>query len=217
MPRRPSSHSKVDPPAPGNAIGGDPAAADDALGPRIAENLRSLRKERDFSLDRLAQTSGVSRAALAQIEAGRMHPTLGLLWKVSVGLDVAFHRLLQESSSKEPRVLRAGQSLALRSTDGRMESRLACPVRANPGLDVYELRFLPKAVHRSEPHGKSTTEIVILLTGAMRLSVRDEVHDLRTGDTIFFRADAPHGYENPSDQETRCINIVRYAVDENVE
>ena len=35
---------------------------------RVADNLRRLRKERALSLDQLAASSGVSRAALSQID-----------------------------------------------------------------------------------------------------------------------------------------------------
>lgn len=91
-----------------------------------------------------------------------------------------------------------------------MESRLLSPAGASQGLDVYELRFLPKAVHRSEPHGQGTTETVIVLTGSLRVAVGDEAHDLAPGDSMFFRADVAHSYESRSSHETRCIDIISY-------
>src|SRR6185295_5381303 len=103
-----------------------------------------------LSLDELSASSGVSRAALSQIEGSRTNATLSLLWKVAVGLGVPFQALLGGDAAGRTQVLRVGDALALRSTDGRMESRLISPAGASPGLDVYELRFLPKAVHRSE-------------------------------------------------------------------
>src|SRR5882724_10745188 len=65
-----------------------------ALGRRIADSLRRLRKERGLSLDQLSSASGVSRAALSQIEGSRTNPTLTLLWKVAVGLGVPFQSFL---------------------------------------------------------------------------------------------------------------------------
>jgi transcriptional regulator with XRE-family HTH domain len=190
------------------AAGDDVGAA--ALGRRIAESLRRLRKERGLSLDQLAAASGVSRAALSQVEGSRTNPTLSLLWKVAVGLGVPFQSLLGGDRVGTTQVLRVGDAPALRSTDGRMESRLLSPAGASQGLDVYELRFMPKAVHRSEPHGQGTTETLIVLTGAIRVSVGDEAHDLAPGDSMFFRADAPHSYESRSSHETRCIDIISY-------
>ena len=77
-------------------------------------------------------------------------------------------------------------------------------------MEVYELRFAPKAVHRSEPHGKGTSETLVVLKGAMRLVVDGAEHDLLTGDSIFFQADVPHAYENRGSQEARCINVLHY-------
>jgi len=181
-----------------------------ALGRRVADSLRRLRKERGFSLDQLSAASGVSRAALSQIEGSRTNPTLSLLWKVAVGLGVPFQALLGGELTGKTQVLRVGDAPPLRSTDGRMESRLLSPAGATQGLDVYELRFLPKAVHRSEPHAQGTTEIVIVLTGALRVSVGDETHDLAPGDSMFFEADLPHSYESRSSHDTRCIDVIAY-------
>jgi len=178
---------------------------------RVADGLKRFRKARGLSLDDLASKSGVSRAALSQIEGTRTNPTLSVLWKVAVGLDVAFHELLGTTEEGGARILRAGDSPPLKSGDGRMESRLLSPGGSSPDLEIYELRFLPKAVHRSEPHGRGTMETLVVMTGALRLQVQDSEYELLPGDTIFFKADVPHVYENRASHETRCFNVIRYA------
>jgi XRE family transcriptional regulator, regulator of sulfur utilization len=172
--------------------GDDIGAAE--LGRRVADNLRRLRKDRALSLDQLAHASGVSRAALSQIEGSKTNPTLAVLWKIAVGLGVPFQALLGVVDGGKAHVLRAGDAVPLRNTDGRMESRLISPAGATPGLEVYELRFLPKGYHRSEPHSAGTSETVLVLMGSLRVTVADEIHDLGPGDTIFFKADLQHAY-----------------------
>jgi transcriptional regulator with XRE-family HTH domain len=189
--------------APGDQVGAE------ALGRRVAESLRSLRKEQRLSLDQLAVASGVSRAALSQIEGYRTNPRLSLLWKIAVGLGVPFHALLGEVGSK-PRVLRAGDVPPMRSSDGKMESRLLSPVGENQSLEVYELRFRQGGVHQSEAHGARTSETVVLLTGALRVRVGVEIHDLAPGDSIFFRSDVPHAYESQGSHETCCLDVISY-------
>lgn len=191
------------------ATPGDEVGAAD-LARRVAENLRRLRKERALSLDGLAAASGVSRAALSQIEGSRTNPTLAVLWKIAVGLQVPFQGLLGGEDVGKVRMLRATDAVALRSADGRMESRLLSPAGATPGLEVYELRFMPRGLVRSDPHGPGTCETVVMLTGTLRLFVADEVHDLAPGDTVFFRADVPHSYENRSTREARCLDVIAY-------
>jgi len=192
-----------------NALGDDLGAAE--MAQRVAEVLKKLRSDRRLSLDDLASRSCVSRAALSQIEGARTNPTLSVLWKIAIGLDVPFHDLLGPSDEQDVRVLRAGAAAPLRSSDGRMESRLLSPAGSSPDVEVFELRLRPKAVHASDPHSKGTTETLVVLTGSLRLIVGGAEHQLGSGDSVFFRADVAHTYENRTARELRCLDVIRYA------
>jgi transcriptional regulator with XRE-family HTH domain len=189
-------------------LGDDVGAAE--LGRRVAESLRRLRKDRQLSLDQLALASGVSRAALSQIESARTNPTLSILWKVAVGLGIPFQALLGTNEAGQTRLLRSGDIVPLRTADGRVESRLLSPSGGADRLEVYELRFQAKGILRSESHGEAASETVVLLTGALRITVGDETHDLGPGDTLFFKANVPHTYENRASRESRCIDVIGY-------
>lgn len=177
---------------------------------RVTEALKRYRRTMNLSLDELAAKSGVSRAALSQIEGSRTNPTLSVLWKIAVGLEVPFQALLELPDDFGPKILRAGGGAVFSSADGRFESRLLSPGGATPGLEVYELRLAAKCAHKSDAHSRGTTETLIVLKGAIRILVGEVEHDLSTGDTIFFRADVDHVYENRASHETRCINIIDY-------
>jgi XRE family transcriptional regulator, regulator of sulfur utilization len=192
-----------------NLAAGDELGAAE-LARRVAEALRRFRRDRQLSLDELSARSGVSRAALSQIEGGRTNPTLAVLWKIAVGLEIPFHDLLGTGQKEEILLLRAGDALPLRSADGRTESRLLSPGGANGDTEVYELRLQPKATLKSEPHARGTTETLVVLTGSLRLGAGGAAHELSAGDAVFFRADVDHFYENRSTRETRCINVIRY-------
>jgi len=141
--------------------GDDVGAAE--MNRRVADVLKRVRKARDLSLDQLAARSGVSRAALSQIEGARTNPTLSVLWKIAIGLEIPFQELLELREEVSAQHLRAGDAVVLRSADGRVESRLVSPGGASPGSELYELRLAPKGVLKSEPHGKGTTETVYVL------------------------------------------------------
>lgn len=197
------SPSRGDPKTEGDEIG----AAE--LGRRVAENLRRKRKARSMSLDDLARASGVSRAALSQIETVKTNPTVGLLWKIAVGLGVPFQDLLGEPKSGTS-ILRRGEAQVLRSLDGKLESRPLSPAGASPLVEVYELRLSPRAAHTSEAHAPGTHEFLVVLTGALRLHVDGDVHDLLAGDSVSFPADRPHTYENPGASEARYHDMIVY-------
>ena len=187
--------------------GDDIGAAE--LGRRVADNLRVKRKSRGMSLDDLAASSGVSRAALSQIETYKSTPTIGLLWKIAVGLGVPFAELVGEARGAVS-VLRRTEATVLRSLDGKLESRPLAPVGASPLIELYELRLAPRSQHAAEAHARGTSEVLVVLTGAVRLSVDGESHDLAAGDSICFPADRPHVYENPGGSEARYLNLIAY-------
>ena len=187
--------------------GDDLGAAE--LGRRVAENLRHRRKARGMSLDDLAQSPGVSRAALSQIETCKTNPTVGLLWKIAVGLGVPFAELLGEPRPGAT-ILRRGEARVLRSLDGKLESRPLTPAGASPMVEIYELRLAARARHESEAHAAGTHELVMVLSGNLKLHVDGEAHELAAGDTIFFDADREHVYENPGASEARYHNVIIY-------
>jgi transcriptional regulator with XRE-family HTH domain len=189
------------------APGDDVGAAE--LGRRVAENLRQRRKARSMSLDDLARASGVSRAALSQIETCKSNPTVGVLWKIAVGLGIPFAELIGAPRSGAA-VLRRADSQLLRSSDGRFESRPLTPAGASPLVELYELRMSARSTHRSEAHAQGTHEVVVVLTGQLRLHVDQEVYELAAGDSIAFAADRPHAYENPAGAEARYHNVIVY-------
>lgn len=189
------------------APGDDVGAAE--LGRRVAENLRQRRKARNMSLDDLARASGVSRAALSQIETCKSNPTVGVLWKIAVGLGIPFAELIGAPRSGAA-VLRRADSQLLRSSDGRFESRPLTPAGASPLVELYELRIAARSTHRSEAHAPGTHEVVVVLTGQLRLHVDQEVYELAAGDSIAFAADRTHSYENPAGAEARYHNVIVY-------
>lgn len=188
--------------------GDDVGAAD--LARRVGQQLREKRKARGMSLDELAAASGVSRAALSQIELFKSNPSLGVLWKIAVGLGIPFSELMggQEQAVS---LLRRNDAQVLRSADGKMESRPLSPAGSNPWVELYELRLAARASHNSDPHAPGTREIVVVLSGALKLHVSGQSHDLAPGDSVSFRADEPHAYENPGTSEARYHNLIIYA------
>jgi transcriptional regulator with XRE-family HTH domain len=187
--------------------GDDVGAAD--LGRRVAENLRQRRKARGMSLDDLARASGVSRAALSQIETCKSNPTVSVLWKVAVGLGVPFAELIGAPRSGAM-LLRRNDAQVLRSSDGKLESRPLAPAGASPLVELYELRLGARSTHSSEAHAPGTHELLVVLSGQLKMHVDGETYELAAGDSVAFAADRPHVYENPVGSEARYHNIIVY-------
>jgi transcriptional regulator with XRE-family HTH domain len=202
-PKVPRSKSLRDAPIPP----GDEVGAAELAG-RVAANLREHRRKREMSLDQLAQRTGVSRAGLSQIETCKTNPSIGVLWKIAAGLGIPFAELLGETEHAVS-VLRRGDAQVLRSTDRKFESRPLMPAAGGP-IEVYELLLAARARHASEAHGAGTRELIVVLSGALRMVVGEHAEDLGPGDSMLFNANMPHVYENPGSSESRYHNVIIY-------
>ncbi|PJZ69034.1 transcriptional regulator [Leptospira perolatii] len=176
----------------------------------VKENLKLIRHTKGLSLDKLASRCGVSRAMLSQIEQGKSVPTIAVLWKIANGLNVPFSDLLKEKSTDGILVLKAENTKVLYSSSKVFSSRALFPFLGNRRVEFYELILKPGGIEVAEPHQSGTTENIVVVTGKLRLRVGEKVVELEPKDSVYFRADVPHEYINPTDNETLMYLVMDY-------
>lgn len=181
----------------------------------VKENLRIIRHTKGYSLDKLASKCGVSRAMLSQIEQGKSTPTIAVLWKIANGLNVPFSELIKEKSNEDIHVLEHENTKILYSNSKVFSSRALFPFTESRKTEFYELVLKPGGIEVAEPHKNGTTENIVVVTGKLRLRVKDRVIELEAKDSVFFRADVPHEYSNPTDQETLMYLVMTYSEEQN--
>jgi len=180
------------------------------LTPSVGTNLRRMRGERRLSLERLASLSGVSRAMLCQIELGQSAPTINILWKIARALNVPFSALIADRTASRTKLMPAARAKVLTSADGSFSSRALFPFDEPRSVEFYELRLKPRSVEVAEPHPPGTVENLVVTSGALEMTVGEDLHHLAVGDAIQFEADAPHEYRNPSDEEAVIYLVMTY-------
>src|SRR6476620_7723602 len=85
-----------------------PAPAIDAMMQGLGTRIRSLRRERNLTLERLGELAGLSVGIVSQIERGRGNPSFATLVQLAHGLDIPVGRLLHVAEHKAP-VVRRGE------------------------------------------------------------------------------------------------------------
>jgi transcriptional regulator with XRE-family HTH domain len=174
------------PPIPGN-----PAA-------RIAANLRALRARRKLSIVALAERSGVARATLTKLEAGRGNPTIDTLYALADALGVALGDVIGEPTSTPVQILRADEGIHVR---GIVSARLLDRVHGHGLAEFYEVDFAgpdsPEAspARHADPHPRGVMESLIVTSGRLRTGPTDAPAELGPGDFIRFPGDVPHVYQ----------------------
>ena len=199
------------PPKPKKPAQTEPTEPSTDLAPVVGKNLKRLRTERGLSLERLAQSSGVSRAMLGQVELGQSAPTINVLWKMARALDVPFSALIARNQTSGAKVMRSDAAKRLMSSDGSFQSRALFPYDEPRRVEFYELKLSAKGVEKADAHAPGTTENLVVARGSVEILMGTEVHKLEAGDAILFEADKPHVYRNAGAGEAVLYLVMTYA------
>ena len=178
----------------------------------IGRNVRKERHERKLSLDELSLASGVSKATLSQIEAGKVNPTVATLWKIAQSIHVDLHALVMGESEKirEFNVSRSND-LPLLSSAAGVEIRVLSPISFAEDTELYLLNMSPGAVLESEAHAPGCMEILAVATGSFRVTAGKRSTVLEKGDVLTYQCDVPHRIENAAEASSQLYMTVKFA------
>jgi transcriptional regulator with XRE-family HTH domain len=173
----------------------------------IAGNVRRLRSERGLSAAGLARASGVARATLAELEAGRGNPTVETLYGLASVLGVTLSDLLVEPETPAVQVVRAGDGP--RVTGPVLQARLLRQGAVDHArVEIYELEVLPGRPRRADPHQPGVQEHLLVHSGRLRTGPEQAPVELAPGDFVAFDAAVPHVYEALGDPVAATLVMI---------
>lgn len=174
---------------------------------RIASSLKTLRKERGWSLDKTAQETGVSKAMLGQIERAESSPTISTLWKIASGFKVPFSLFIAEDQLDHGTI---GQTKVLHPSDDKIKVLPIFPFDEKLKCEMFLIELLPGCEHISPPHQPNVIEHVLVAEGSMEVFSNSAWKLLTKGQGLRFNACQPHGYRNFSEQTSTIYDIIHY-------
>ncbi|WMI81242.1 helix-turn-helix domain-containing protein [Anaerotignum sp. MB30-C6] len=174
----------------------------------IGENLNRLRKERALSLGQLAELCDISKVLLSQIEKGDNNPTINTIWKIANGLKVPYTALLEKPEhdtyviSKKDIPVQYGEKESYRTfcyyTNG-----------GNRNFELYQIELDVGEQATCIGHSEKSEEYIMVLSGELTLTVKDEEYVLKKDDAISFIASTEHSYYS-NGRETLKAVILNY-------
>jgi transcriptional regulator with XRE-family HTH domain len=190
-------------------------AADLSLVSLIGERVRARRHARGWTLDELAERSGVSRRMLVNIEQGVTNASIATLLRLSEALAIGLPSLVAPSNGETPvEVNRAGTRSPLWAGEHGGEAFLAVAVTAPDVVELWDWSLAPGDAHASEPHVAGTRELLTVIEGEVVLAVSGEEVVLHPGDAASFHGDVVHGYRNDDATAARFALTVFEPVEE---
>ena len=92
---------------------------------KIGARLRALRRERGWTLEDLAERTGLSRAYLSRIEGGERQPSLSALSEVAHAYDISFSSLFVPEPEAQNGVIVRGRGVRMQRGQGLSYRRLS--------------------------------------------------------------------------------------------
>lgn len=167
----------------------------------LAATLKSLRQARGWSLSKLADETGVSKAMLGQIERNESSPTVSTLWKIATGLNVPFSAFITPEAER-PAVFDSQQQA--------MVVKPLFPWDETLRFDHFSITLAPGALSESTPHEAGVIEHVVVISGELEMNINGEWQTVHADSGIRFAGDKPHAYRNSSDRPVHFHSLIHY-------
>ncbi|PKF81477.1 XRE family transcriptional regulator [Vibrio sp. vnigr-6D03] len=177
----------------------------------VGDNLKRLRSDKGWSLDKAAKETGVSKAMLGQIERGESSPTVAKLWQIASGFEVSFSSFITTSSNSElTSLFRDANELRREEYNVGFFVSLLFPFEPALGFEIFELTLVPNYQHESPPHNLGVTEHILCISGELAVLFDGEWHTLKAGQAVRFNANQIHGYKNIGKENAVFHNVIHY-------
>lgn len=192
-----------------------PAYADDGVKAfNIGRKIRELRKGKALTLQDLSTATGLSKPLLSQIENEIVVPPISTLLKISRALekDIAFF-FQGPANDRRVVVVRTFErerldTRRLGRTDGGYSYESLAYKKSKKSMEPFLVEFERKDEKNMAFYSHDGEEFLFVLEGRVEFRTRDEVHELKEGDSLYFEADLPHAYRAVGRRNAKAIAVV---------
>ncbi|MDE3235218.1 MAG: helix-turn-helix transcriptional regulator [Bacteroidota bacterium] len=176
---------------------------------QISNRLKDIRKDKNITLQELADKAGVSKGMLSQVENNRTIPSLSVLLNLIKALNIDLNDFfrninLQPTEKAIFRKKETYQSFEKENANGFLYQRLFTATFHEYHLDFILLTLLPGA---ERPFVSTDAfEFKYLLSGQVEYYIGNEKYVMEQGDSLFFDAGEMHNPVNTgSDPATMLV------------
>jgi transcriptional regulator with XRE-family HTH domain len=173
-----------------------------AVNGQIGARVRQHRTAHGWTLDDLADRSGVSRRMLIIIEHGEGNPSIATLLRISDALGIGLPVLVDVERPRAVTVTAAGTAPVLWRGPSGGQALLVAGTEPPDVVELWDWTLQPGEAHTTEAHSAGTRELLLVLDGEVELRVGDRTERLGVGDSVAFAGDVAHGYATPAGAAT---------------
>ena len=183
-----------------------PAAAGNDIERRIAQRLARLRVERGWSLDALAERTGISRATLSRLERSELSPTAAMLDKLCTVYGWTLSRLMVEAETRPPNLVAAADQAEWKDPESGYRRRAVSPPAAGLRGELVEVHMPAGASVSFDASPIAGIEHHLwMLEGSLTLEAEGSLYRLRAGDCLRYVRAGPTRFHSTGNREARYV------------
>lgn len=173
---------------------------------RLAGRLAALRAAEGWSLDALAERTGIPRATLNRFERGESSPAAGVLNRLCAAYGLTASQLLAEVEQVPQRFLPAAEQKSWRDKASGLTRHLRCPPLAGFATELLEIELAAgSAIDYDRAPVDGLEHHLLMHSGRLRLRVNGQQHELKAGDTLSYRCHGASRFEVPGAHAARYL------------
>jgi transcriptional regulator with XRE-family HTH domain len=174
----------------------------------VARNVREARLERGWTLDQLANRSGVSKGMVVQIEQAKTNPSIGTLSKIADALGVSLPDLVDAGGTPSLRLVESDDAALLWHSSAGSMAKLLVGGRRPDFIELWEWTLVPGDVYEGRAHPIGIRELIHVVEGTLTLTLGDEQWVLEGGTSAAYSGDQPHTYRNDDASALRMFLVM---------
>ncbi|MEO9773110.1 XRE family transcriptional regulator [Roseibium sp.] len=161
----------------------------------LARHLSGLRRSRDWRLEELAERTGISRATLSRIERGDTSPTAHVLGRLAGAFGLSMAELFGAAPAPAERHMPRAAQPVWRDPETGFQRRALTPAASGyRGALIEGILPAGATVTYAAPPVPDLEHHLVLLEGALRVTLGPDAFDLEAGDALRFRLNTPNSY-----------------------
>lgn len=181
----------------------------DSLSLRLAERLKDLRHQRQWTLEQLAEQSNVSRSALSRLENGEVSPTTDVLGKLCSAYGLTLTKLLSSVEQAFPPVVRRAQQAVWEDPLAGFVRRSVSPPAGTLAGEVIECTIAPGSqLTYDAPSVPGLEHHLVMLKGRLEVVIDGAAHKLGAGDCLRYCLDGPSAFRTAKGQSAHYLLVL---------
>ena len=178
----------------------------------VAAAIKSLRKDKGYSLKRLAALSGLSKGYLSKIENGINVPTITTMARIATALavDVTYFFMQQGQASRKRKMVfvrrDARKEINIKSPESVVRKRWPlASQKYDRHMDPYIIEVPVETTNLYQFEGQ---EFYYLLEGCIEMTYGGDKHVFEAGDSVYIDCDVPYSGRSMGPEPAKVLVVV---------